>query len=207
VAAGLNRILREAACSKGSCFEESQLIIQERPMSKLNIQKVPSVEERNLPVFDELKNIAEKIRIRAFKLFSSRGSAEGNDLQDWLLAEREICWPTAELVEEDDEFTVKVALAGFDAKDIEVTANPRELIIKASHKDKRKKTDKKDGAKIRWSEFRSKDVYRHITLPADIDVNDIAAEFEQGMLEIKAPKAEQRTGNTSKENTKVKVSS
>ncbi|HNP37561.1 MAG TPA: Hsp20 family protein [Woeseiaceae bacterium] len=176
-------------------------------MSKLNVEKVRSVDERSLPVFDEFNEIAEKIRVRAFNLFAGRGFGEGNDLEDWLRAEREICWPTAELVEEDDEFEVKVALAGFDPKDITVTANPRELIIKATHKDEQKKKDKKADTNVRWSEFRSNNVYRHIALPAEIDVDKISAEFEHGMLEIEAPKAKRKLKARSGKDKNVKVSS
>lgn len=157
-------------------------------MSKLNVARVPSIEDRKLPIFDEFNEIAEKIRIRAFNLFANRGFNGGNDLEDWLLAEREICWPTAELVEEDDEFEVKVALAGFEPKDITVTATPRELIIKAAHREERTHDDDDKDAKVHWSEFRGSNVYRRIPLPADIDVKKVSAEFEHGMLEIEAPK-------------------
>lgn len=178
-------------------------------MSKLNIEAVPSVEERNLPIFDEIEDIAEKIRVRAFNLFANRGFQPGNDLEDWLHAEREICWPTAELIEKDDEFEVKVALAGFEAKDISVTATPREIIIKAKRTAERKKTHKEEGGKVRWSEFRSNDVYRHITLPADVDVKKISAEFENGMLEIEAPiaKGKSSAGTESGKTRNVKISS
>lgn len=168
-------------------------------MSDLKVHKVPSPEDRKLPVFKEFDEIADQIRVRAYNLFANRGFSMGNEVEDWLTAEREICWPTAELVEEDDEFEIKVALAGFEPGDISVTATPREIIVKASHKEERKEDDKK----VRWSEFRSNDVYRQIALPSDIDVDKIEAEFEHGMLEIEAPK---RKGKTSAAK-KVKVSS
>ncbi len=177
-------------------------------MSKLNIEKVPSIDERNLPIFDEFNEIADRIRVRAFNLFANRGFGVGNDMDDWLQAEREICWPTAELVEEDDEYEVNVALAGYEAKDISVTATPRELIIKASHKDKEENRDEDDDTRILWSEFRSSSVYRRIPLPAEVDVKKIKAEFENGMLEIEAPKAKRASkGGTKKtKSRKVKVS-
>ncbi|MDH3304356.1 MAG: Hsp20 family protein [Gammaproteobacteria bacterium] len=153
-------------------------------MSNLKVQKVRSPEDRKLPVFKEFDEIADQIRVRAYNLFANRGFSMGNDVDDWLSAQREICWPTAELVEEDDEFEIKVALAGFEPKEISVTATPREIIVKAAHNDKRKEGDEK----VRWSEFRSNDVYRQIALPSDIDVDKIEAEFEHGMLEIEAPK-------------------
>ncbi|MDH3512938.1 MAG: Hsp20 family protein [Gammaproteobacteria bacterium] len=158
-------------------------------MSKLEIQKIPTTEDRKLPIFEEFDEIADRIRVRAYNLFKNRGFGLGQDLDDWLMAEREICWPAAELIEEDDEFEIKVALAGFEPKDITVTATPRELIIKASHKDERKKSEEEEGSRVRWSEFRSSDVYRRIELPADVNVDKISAELERGMLEIEAPKA------------------
>ncbi len=153
-------------------------------MSNLKVRKVRSPKDRKLPVFKEFDEIADRIRVRAYNLFANRGFGMGNDVDDWLTAQREICWPTAELVEEDDEFEIKVALAGFEPEEISVTATPRELIVKASRKDERKEDDEK----VHWSEFRSNDVYRQIALPSDINVNKIEAEFKHGMLEIEAPK-------------------
>lgn len=174
-------------------------------MSKVNIEKVSSSEKSKLPIFDELKDLSDRIKVRAFNLFSKRGYSDGGDMDDWLTAEREICWPTAELVEKDDEFEVNVALAGFEVEDITVTATPDELIIKASREDKRKKTEEKEGVMVRWSEFQGNEVYRRIPLPAAVDVAEIEAEFEEGMLEIEAPKLRDKTGSTKAK--KVKVSS
>lgn len=158
-------------------------------MSKLSIQKVKSAEDRRLPIFRELDEIADRIRVRAFNLFANRGYSEGRDLDDWLTAQREICWPAAELIEKDDKFEANVALAGFEPGDIEVTATPRELIVKASRKKEQKKDKDEEGVKVRWSEFQSNEVYRQIDFPEDVDVAKIEAEFSDGMLEIEAPKS------------------
>lgn len=176
-------------------------------MSKLSVRKVLSREDRKLPIFEELDEVAKQIRIRAYNLFANRGFSSGHELEDWFTAQREICWPAAELVEEDDKFAVKVALAGFEPKEISVTATPRELIIKASHSQERKKNEDRNGngASVRWSEFHSSAVYRQIALPADVDVARITAEFEQGMLEIEAPKLKPK-GKKSPASKKIKVS-
>jgi HSP20 family protein len=159
-------------------------------MSRLIVQKVPTVEDRSLPIFDEFNEVAERIRIRAYSLSKRRGFSEGHDLDDWLAAEREICWPSAELVEEDDFFEVKVALAGFDVEDISVTATPNELIIKAARSVDEQDSSDTEGARVRWSELSNDDVYRHIELPSNIDVDNVTAKFRSGMLEIEAPKAD-----------------
>lgn len=172
-------------------------------MSKLTIDKVPSADDLTLPVFAEFDEFADRIRDRAYKLCAGRGFGDGRALDDWLLAEREVCWPAAELVEDGDEFDLKVALAGFEPEEIAVTATPHELMIKASHEAKQKK--KKQGEKeiVHWSEFRSNDVFRRIELPSDVDVDKISADYRRGLLEIEAPKA----AKAKKLPTQVKISS
>lgn len=162
-------------------------------MSKLDVKKVSSTEDRSLPVFDEIDELFDRIRERAYERFQVRGIG-GRELDDWLEAEREVCWPATELVEEDDEFEVKIALAGFKPGDIELTATPRELIVKAEHE-----YDKADeDEKVHFSEFRHSTVYRRIALPADIEVKKVKAEFEHGLLSIEAPKAGEDGGKARK---------
>ena len=158
-------------------------------MSDVEIQKVPSNEDRTLPIFAEFDELMDRIRQRAYGLFRNRGSHAGRDLDDWLAAEREICWPAAELEEDDDEFELKVALAGFEPGDIAVTASPHELIIKAVHKSEQKGEEKE---KVRWSEFRDNSVYRRVELPVAIDVDKVEAKYKHGMLSVDAPKARQK---------------
>ena len=158
-------------------------------MSKLSVQKVPTVDDRSLPVFGEIDKLAERIRQRAFELFADRNSGLRKDLDDWLLAEREICGPAAELTEHDGDFELDVALAGFDANDINLTATPKELIVKATHLVEHKKTGDADASTVRWSEFHSNDVCRRVELPQEVDVEKISAEFQNGLLKIVAPKA------------------
>jgi HSP20 family molecular chaperone IbpA len=164
-------------------------------MSQLNVQKVPDAEDRSLPVFAELERLAERIRLQAYNLFARRGSGAGHALDDWLAAEREVCWPSAELAEREGEYAVKVALAGFEPSEIDVTATPREIIVRAAHKHEKKSAA---DAKLQWSEFRSDEVFRRIELPAEVNVSKVAATLENGLLEIKAPKAEQKAAPAKK---------
>lgn len=157
-------------------------------MSRVTVNKVPNERDRSLPIFDELASLAERIRERAYELFRERGADDGRDVDDWLAAEREICWPAAELEEDDDEFELKVALAGFEPHDISVVASPRELIVKAEHASDRKDEKGEDESSVHWTEFRSESVYRRVALPSAIDVNRVEAKFKHGMLEVEAPK-------------------
>ena len=154
-------------------------------MSKVDVEKVTDERDRSLPVFEEFEEIANQIRLKAWSLFSGRGLHPGSELEDWLTAERDICWPTAELSEHNDIYTVKVALAGYKADEINLTATPGEVMIRAEH---RSDSSGEAGKGIRWSEFRSNNVIRRIPFPERVDVDDITAAFRNGMLRIKAPK-------------------
>ncbi len=154
-------------------------------MGKLNVKTVSSDEGRTLPIFAEFEEISDRIRDRAYQLFSDRGFQGGRDFDDWLEAERLICWPTSELVEHDKDFTIDVALAGYEPDEISVTATPSEIIVKAEHEEK--KTDEK--AVTHFSEFRSSKALRRFTLPEEVSAERISAKLQNGILEIQAPKA------------------
>lgn len=170
-------------------------------MSRLDVQKIPAADDRTLPIFAEFDQLADRIRLQAYNLFAHRGAGEGHALDDWLAAEREVCWPAAELAERDDEFVLDVALAGFEPGEITVSASPREILVKAAHKHERKSAGEGE-PKVRWTEFRSDDVLRRVELPSPADVDRISANFQNGLLKIVAPKAK-RAAETAK---KIEVS-
>jgi HSP20 family protein len=156
-------------------------------MSDVTIQKVTKAEDRTLPIFSEADKFLRRIRDRAFDLFSGRGFGDGHALDDWLTAEREICWPAGELAERETDFELSLALPGFEPGEVTVTATPRELIVHARLE--RKSAPRREQGEVRWSEFRSNDVYRRIELTQDIDVQKVSASLRNGLLRIVAPKS------------------
>ncbi|MFI4889234.1 MAG: Hsp20/alpha crystallin family protein [Steroidobacterales bacterium] len=161
-------------------------------MAEINIQKVAKADDRKLPVFEEAERMMQRIRERAFALFGARAAhGQSDPLGDWLAAERELCWPASELVEQDQNYALNMALAGFEPKDITVTATPRELVVCAKKEASRGDKTKEKNQQVCWSEFRSNDVYRRVELPVDIQVGKVSANYENGLLKITAPKAQQ----------------
>jgi HSP20 family protein len=155
-------------------------------MSQLDVKKVAAADDTSLPIFAEFEQLAEQIRLQAYNLFAHRGAGDGHALDDWLEAERQLCWPAAELTERDGEYVLDVALAGFEPAEIEVTATPREIMIKGSHK---REQSAGDESKVRWSELRSRSAFRRVGLPTTVDVEKTSASIENGLLRIVAPKA------------------
>src|SRR5579872_331367 len=97
---------------------------------KVSVEKSKHGDPNGL--LERLNAIGDEIRQRAFSRFERRGQTNGGDLDDWLAAEREVVWsPSSELIQGDNDFQARVALAGFDPKDIEVSATPEALIVEA----------------------------------------------------------------------------
>lgn len=140
-------------------------------------------------VFDELETMHNQIMRRAYEIFAGRGSVFGNDLDDWFAAERELTWtPAAEVREKDNEFVVKVALAGFSPEELDIRITPEDLLIKAETRH----VHKEGKGKVYLCEFTSGRVFRSIHFPRKIDSDKVKAEYRNGLLRITAPIAEEK---------------
>lgn len=163
-----------------------------------------------LPVFAELSRLMGEVERRAFARFQGRGRRAGSSLEDWAAAEHEVLgWPAAELCEVDGRYEMALTLPGYTAGEVEVTASPREVVVHASTAGRRERAARgreEDGgtsanghkgegqtgnghARVLWSEFGSNDVWRRFTLSAPIDVEQVTARLENGMLRVRAPRA------------------
>jgi len=163
-------------------------------MSRLNVKKVPAPSDRALPIFEEFDRLADRIRVEAYNLFTGRGAIDGHELDDWLAAERDLCGPAIEVAEQEGEFVLTLALEGFELVDIDVTATPREILIKGEKKTERTGGDEE--SRLQWSEYRRNGVLRRVELPAPVDVEKITARVQRGVLKIVAPKTTIETDAT-----------
>jgi len=142
----------------------------------LPVKKTPSL-------FDELARMHHSIAQRAFELFEANGGISGRELDDWLQAERELVWtPSIELKESHGQFFLRVAVPGVDPKNITIEATPEDVLLTAEFSEEK---EEKTGD-IHTSEFKSGRLFRSIHMPKRIDVENVRAEFEHGMLTIKA---------------------
>ena len=78
-----------------------------------------------------------------------------------------------ELYEEDDEFVLSVELPGFDREEITVTWDDGILNIAAEHRDEERQ--------------QRKTYHRRFRFPKTIDDEAIAAEYTNGILEVRLP--------------------
>lgn len=100
---------------------------------------------------------------------------------------------SVDVTEDDEAVTVTADLPGYDRDDIDVTVEDRRLTISAERE--REETEKaEEEFHRRERSFRRQT--RTIRLPADIDKEATSATYQNGVLEITLPKAEEETGHT-----------
>lgn len=92
-----------------------------------------------------------------------------------------------DVAEQDDKFIVKASVPGIEPEDIEVTLNEGVLTIKGETKDDREV--KEENYHLRERRFGS--FVRRITLPNNIDAQNVEATNENGVLTLTLPKAEE----------------
>lgn len=154
-------------------------------MSSILVQKVENTKVETAPALKALQDTVEMVRQRAFELFEQRGYDPGNELDDWIRAERDLFWvPPAEMAETDGEVEITVAVAGFDAREVHVTAQPGEIVIRGDHEKRRERKEKG----VLYSEFDEKALYRRFEIAKPIDVSHVTANVENGILTVRVPK-------------------
>jgi HSP20 family protein len=146
---------------------------------------------KSISIIDQMRDVQDRILRRAYEIFEQSGSMLGRDLDNWSQAERELVWkPAFELSEKDGRFNLEAALAGVDAKDIDIEVTPEDIIIQASTQHQHKDQE----GTVHYCEFHAGKVFRSIHLPKTINPDKVKAEFKNGLLRLTAEIAEEGRG-------------
>src|SRR5208337_3540061 len=79
---------------------------------------------------ERIREIYDSVEHRAYAIFESNGRLPGRDLEDWLQAESELVHRIhLDIAESDNEMSARAEVPGFKASEIEVSVEPRRLII------------------------------------------------------------------------------
>jgi HSP20 family protein len=104
--------------------------------------------------------------------------------------------PAAEMTETPEAVQLKLEIPGMEAKDLNVEVTADSLTINGE----RKSEIKTEEEGFTRTEFRYGKFHRVIPLPVQVDNNNVAAEYKDGILNLTLPKAEEE------KNKVVKVS-
>ena len=112
------------------------------------------------------------------------GRVAGQTYGDGDGVQRESAWtPAVEGKHEDGKYVIRVALAGIDPKDVEVSVQENELVVKG----RRDAESKAEAAHYFAREISYGAFERRFTLPEGVDANKVTAKFTHGLLEITVP--------------------
>jgi HSP20 family protein len=134
---------------------------------------------------DRAKKAYESVACRAFQMFLSEGQVSGHDVEHWLRAEAELLQPVhVNIMESSDALTVQANFPGFDVSDLRVCIGARRLIISGTRQSREQGGE---GTTID-QQWPSSEIFRLITLPAEVNVSKAVATLSNRVLEVKVPK-------------------
>ena len=122
---------------------------------------------RPLSIMDEVDEIARE--------FSGRMGFDGNTLV-----------PHTDMYEEKGKLVVKTELPGINEKDLEVTLEENILTIKAEKKDEVAEDATHHARERHYGKY-----VRSMSLPFHVDGEKVSATFDNGVLELRLPRAEE----------------
>jgi HSP20 family molecular chaperone IbpA len=150
-------------------------------MTEVWISRIQADGECELLLSRKLNALYDEVRRRAFQLFESRGSQHGHDVDDWLAAERSLVFaPSAELVEGDDQLEIRVAVEGYTAHQIRVSALPNEIVVDGDSST----SSVPRYLQIHFSEFNERKLLRRISVPQGVRPYTASAALKDGVLVI-----------------------
>jgi len=154
------------------------------------IQQRESVKPVKLVPAQDLVGLVDKIHdmiaVRAHELFESRGCLPGQDVDDWIQAERQLIYSCRyEMDESREAIVLKVMLPGsFTPEQLKISIEPRRLIV-SGEKDVDFGRSHSEGTR---TERKPRRILRVRDLPSEVDPSTTTATLQNEMLKIIMPK-------------------
>lgn len=131
--------------------------------------------------FDDLERLFDELR-RTFE--TSTQLPESGSLASKLPDTKSV---NIDLEDRDEELLLTAELPGFDEEDIDLRVTDHTLHLEAEHEEE---TSEEEAGEFVRRERRRASVSRSIRLPEPVDVDDISATCNNGILTVQMPKRE-----------------
>jgi len=103
--------------------------------------------------------------------------------------------PPVDIEETDDAVVVRASVPGFRPQDLEITTAEGDLIIQGAHDDG-SQAESDEGSRYLVRERRAGRFYRRVPLPVRTTAAGAGARYENGVLTVRVPKAEEARAAT-----------
>lgn len=138
--------------------------------------------------FREVESMQRQMNRLFDQVMSYQGEGDRSDGMSFV--------PAAEIHETDHEVKLRIEVPGIDAKDLDVNVTAEAVSIRGE----RRSAARQENGGMQRSEFRYGSFQRVIPLPARIRNDQIQAEFQNGVLCLTMPKAEDEKNRVVKVN-------
>lgn len=95
--------------------------------------------------------------------------------------------PSVDLTESTNAFEIRMDIPGMEAKDIDVQVHGNTVTLSGQRKEEKEEK----GKTYHRIERRTGSFSRTMTLPCEVNEDEVAAEYNQGVLTVKLPKCEE----------------
>ena len=156
-------------------------------MPMISVRRLREADDVDLGLLQEIQMLQDRISRRAYDLSETRGAADGSPVDDWLRAEREVCWvPQMELQETDQAFHLMIRVSDVADETIEVNVLPEMIIFRSAGENE---SGAQSGADLCPSG--SKVLFGRIVFPSQIHAESAVIRLEDDLLRVSAAKLEQ----------------
>ncbi|MGE3774206.1 MAG: Hsp20/alpha crystallin family protein [Gammaproteobacteria bacterium] len=139
---------------------------------------------------DVLDEMHSRITQRAFELFETHGLCGCRELDDWLSAERELCWqPPISVVERDGTVTVEMAMPGLKPDDVDVQMTDHRILVRGESG----RAHAEENERVHVDELPHGQIFRCVELSTPLEPAAARATLRDGMLKIEVPVAATQT--------------
>nr|VFK58347.1 MAG: HSP20 family protein [Candidatus Kentron sp. TUN]VFK64411.1 MAG: HSP20 family protein [Candidatus Kentron sp. TUN]VFK67285.1 MAG: HSP20 family protein [Candidatus Kentron sp. TUN] len=128
-------------------------------------------------------------------LLNLQRELEDSRFSDWfgLTTGSRGAFPPLNVFRENDDFLVTTELPGAKKEDLTIEVHRNQLRIAGN-----RNVVYKEGSSLHRAERKSKTFDRTITIPSDLDPNNVSAEYKNGILKIHLSRAEHEKPRTVK---------
>ena len=100
--------------------------------------------------------------------------------------------PTVNVIESLTDFIVQIAAPGLEKKDFSIEVEEETLKIFSKKTSKKEGKEEKEESRFIKREFNYESFERSFKLPENIQIDDIQANYENGVLSVTLPKMEEK---------------
>jgi HSP20 family protein len=99
--------------------------------------------------------------------------------------------PATNVFETEKDFRIELLLPGFPKEEVQMNVHKNVLTIKVDKEENKGNGDKTEEFKYAHREFRVFNFEKNFKVPNSVDVENISAKFENGVLHVVLPKKEE----------------